>query len=157
MSARRSVTGILTGSQPVMDCSRWTCSGQNQASSLRALFVVVRGEPEMPLNRRKFLKRSAVTGAGVALAGAAAPAAEAAGAGRGRKPVKRYALTVMGTTDLHGHVFNWDYYKDAEYTDDAGNAQGLARMSTLVDQVRREKGRRNTLLLDAGDSIQEIG
>ncbi|MFI2376622.1 bifunctional metallophosphatase/5'-nucleotidase [Streptomyces sp. NPDC018964] len=112
----------------------------------------------MPLNRRKFLKRSAVTGAGVALAGTAAvPAAEAAGAteaGRGRKPVKRYALTVMGTTDLHGHVFNWDYFKDAEYTDAAGNAQGLARVSTLVDQVREEKGRRNTLLLDAGDTIQ---
>ncbi|MER6620583.1 5'-nucleotidase C-terminal domain-containing protein [Streptomyces sp. NPDC000931] len=112
----------------------------------------------MPLNRRKFLKRSAVTGAGVALAGtAAAPAAEAAGtagAGRGRKPVKRYALTVMGTTDLHGHVFNWDYFKDAEYTDAAGNAQGLARVSTLVDQVREEKGRHNTLLLDAGDTIQ---
>ncbi|MFF9487831.1 bifunctional metallophosphatase/5'-nucleotidase [Streptomyces sp. NPDC014676] len=109
----------------------------------------------MPLNRRKFLKRSAVTGAGVALAGtAAAPAAEAAEAGRGRKPVKRYALTVMGTTDLHGHVFNWDYFKDAEYTDAAGNAQGLARVSTLVDQVREEKGRRNTLLLDAGDTIQ---
>ncbi|MGC0377926.1 bifunctional metallophosphatase/5'-nucleotidase [Streptomyces sp. SAI-229] len=109
----------------------------------------------MPLNRRKFLKRSAVTGAGVALAGtAAAPAAGAAGAGRGRKPVKRYALTVMGTTDLHGHVFNWDYFKDAEYTDAAGNAQGLARVSTLVDQVREEKGRRNTLLLDAGDTIQ---
>ncbi|WP_371100687.1 bifunctional UDP-sugar hydrolase/5'-nucleotidase [Streptomyces sp. PU_AKi4] len=112
----------------------------------------------MPLNRRKFLKKSAVTGAGVALAGtAAAPAAEAAGtagAGRGRKPVKRYALTVMGTTDLHGHVFNWDYFKDAEYTDAAGNAQGLARVSTLVDQVREEKGRHNTLLLDAGDTIQ---
>lgn len=109
----------------------------------------------MPLNRRKFLKRSAVTGAGVALAGTATvPAAEAAGAGRGRKPVKRYALTVMGTTDLHGHVFNWDYFKDAEYADAAGNAQGLARVSTLVDQVREEKGRRNTLLLDAGDTIQ---
>lgn len=111
----------------------------------------------MPLNRRKFLKRSAVTGAGVALAGTAAPAAEAAGTagtGRGRKPVKRYALTVMGTTDLHGHVFNWDYFKDAEYTDAAGNAQGLARVSTLVDQVREEKGRHNTLLLDAGDTIQ---
>jgi 2',3'-cyclic-nucleotide 2'-phosphodiesterase/3'-nucleotidase len=110
----------------------------------------------MPLNRRKFLKRSAVTGAGVALAGTAAvPPAEAAGAaGRGRKPVKRYALTVMGTTDLHGHVFNWDYFKDAEYADAAGNAQGLARVSTLVDQVREEKGRHNTLLLDAGDTIQ---
>ncbi|WP_221356576.1 bifunctional metallophosphatase/5'-nucleotidase [Streptomyces beigongshangae] len=113
----------------------------------------------MPLNRRKFLKKSAVTGAGVALAGAAvAPGAEAAvAAGHGRpgqgKP-KRYSLTVMGTTDLHGHVFNWDYFKDAEYQDAAGNAQGLARVSTLVNAVRKEKGRGNTLLLDAGDTIQ---
>ena len=109
----------------------------------------------MPLNRRKFLKKSAVTGAGVALAGAAAaPAAEAAEAGLGGRQGKRYALTVMGTTDLHGHVFNWDYFKDAEYADAQGNAQGLSRISTLVDQVRAEKGRRNTLLLDAGDTIQ---
>jgi 2',3'-cyclic-nucleotide 2'-phosphodiesterase/3'-nucleotidase len=108
----------------------------------------------MPLNRRKFLKRSAVTGAGVALAGAAAaPAAEAHAGPKGRK-AKRYALTVLGTTDLHGHVFNWDYFKDAEYVDGAGNAQGLARISTLVNQVREEKGRENTLLLDAGDTIQ---
>ncbi|MFJ2604486.1 bifunctional metallophosphatase/5'-nucleotidase [Streptomyces sp. NPDC091279] len=109
----------------------------------------------MPLNRRKFLKKSAVTGAGVALTGAvAAPSAEAA-SGHGRpKPVKRYALTVLGTTDLHGHVFNWDYFKDAEYSDSAGNAQGLARVSTLVNQVRKEKGRENTLLIDAGDTIQ---
>ncbi|MEV0639688.1 5'-nucleotidase C-terminal domain-containing protein [Streptomyces sp. NPDC050619] len=108
----------------------------------------------MPLNRRKFLKKSAVTGAGVALAGAAAPAAGAAEAKKGTKPVKRYSLTVMGTTDLHGHVFNWDYFKDAEYGDAQGNAQGLARISTLVNRVRSEKGRRNTLLLDAGDTIQ---
>ncbi|MEV5368509.1 5'-nucleotidase C-terminal domain-containing protein [Streptomyces albogriseolus] len=110
----------------------------------------------MPLDRRKFLKKSAVTGAGVALAGTVAtPAAEAAPhAGRGKKPVKRYALTVMGTTDLHGHVFNWDYYKDAEYQDPAGNAQGLARVSALVNRIRQERGRENTLLLDAGDTIQ---
>ncbi|MFF1446817.1 bifunctional metallophosphatase/5'-nucleotidase [Streptomyces sp. NPDC058274] len=109
----------------------------------------------MPLNRRKFLKRSAVTGAGVALTGAVgAPAAEAAVAEGGGKHVKRYALTVLGTTDLHGHVFNWDYFKDAEYSDAAGNAMGLARISTLVAQIRKEKGRRNTLLLDAGDTIQ---
>ncbi|WTO37861.1 5'-nucleotidase C-terminal domain-containing protein [Streptomyces achromogenes] len=111
----------------------------------------------MPLNRRKFLKKSAATGAGVAIAGAAAPAAEAAQdhrPGRPGHPVKRYSLTVMGTTDLHGHVFNWDYFKDAEYSDKAGNAMGLARIATLVKQVREEKGRRNTLLLDAGDTIQ---
>ncbi|MFJ6844690.1 bifunctional metallophosphatase/5'-nucleotidase [Streptomyces griseoluteus] len=111
----------------------------------------------MPFDRRKFLKQSAVTGAGVAIAGGAgAPAAQAAGAAaapRGHHE-KRYALTVMGTTDLHGHVFNWDYFKNADYKDAAGNAQGLARISTLVNQVREEKGRRNTLLLDAGDTIQ---
>lgn len=113
----------------------------------------------MPLNRRKFLKKSAVTGAGVALTGAVAAPAEAAplhghGHPKPTKPAKRYALTVLGTTDLHGHVFNWDYFKDAEYTDSAGNAQGLARVSTLVNQVRKAKGRENTLLIDAGDTIQ---
>ncbi|MEU0039192.1 twin-arginine translocation signal domain-containing protein, partial [Streptomyces sp. NPDC006333] len=110
----------------------------------------------MSLNRRKFLEKSAVTGAGVALAGAvAAPSAQAATesvAGGRKKRVKRYSLTVMGTTDLHGHVFNWDYFKDAEYQDGAGNAQGLSRISTLVNAVRKEKGRCNTLLLDAGDT-----
>ncbi|MEV5984186.1 5'-nucleotidase C-terminal domain-containing protein [Streptomyces sp. NPDC052051] len=105
----------------------------------------------MPFNRRTFLKSSAVTGAGVALTGAvAAPAAQAAP----KKGPKRHSLTVMGTTDLHGHAVNWDYFKDAEYTDAAGNATGLSRISTLVKQVRAEKGRENTLLLDAGDTIQ---
>ncbi|MCX5534165.1 5'-nucleotidase C-terminal domain-containing protein [Streptomyces sp. NBC_00006] len=105
----------------------------------------------MSLDRRSFLARSAGTGAGVALAGAvAAPASAAAKP----KKQKRYAFTVMGTTDLHGHVFNWDYFKNADYSDAAGNAQGLARVSTLVDQVRAERGRGNTLLIDAGDTIQ---
>ncbi|MGY4975800.1 bifunctional metallophosphatase/5'-nucleotidase [Streptomyces sp. 900105755] len=106
----------------------------------------------MPLNRRKFLEKSAATGAGVAIAGAAAAPAQASE--RPARRPKRYSLTVMGTTDLHGHVFNWDYFKDAEYSDKAGNAMGLARISTLVEQVRKAKGRRNTLLLDAGDTIQ---
>ncbi|WP_406204354.1 5'-nucleotidase C-terminal domain-containing protein [Streptomyces sp. NBC_01017] len=109
----------------------------------------------MPLNRRKFLTKSAVTGAGVAVAGAvSAPAAQAAQPAKASRPKKRYALTVMGTTDLHGNVFNWDYFKDAEYADAKGNAKGLSRVSTLVNQVRDEKGRRNTLLIDAGDTIQ---
>ncbi|GAB2838861.1 5'-nucleotidase C-terminal domain-containing protein [Streptomyces deserti] len=109
----------------------------------------------MPLNRRKFLKKSAVTGAGVALAGAAAaPAAEASEGVPAKKPVKRYSFTVMGTTDLHGNVFNWDYFTDAEFDDKAHNDVGLAKISTLVNQVRAEKGRDNTLLIDAGDTIQ---
>ncbi len=112
----------------------------------------------MPLNRRGFLGRTAVTGAGVALAGAAGAvpaAAESRGDGQDReRRKKRYALTVMGTTDLHGNVFNWDYFTDAEFDDKAHNDVGLAKISTLVNQVRAEKGRRNTLLIDAGDTIQ---
>jgi len=55
----------------------------------------------MPLNRRKFLQKSAATGAGVAVAGAvAAPSAQAAEGTAVKRPAKRYSLTVMGTTDL---------------------------------------------------------
>ncbi|WP_370418734.1 bifunctional UDP-sugar hydrolase/5'-nucleotidase [Streptomyces sp. QH1-20] len=109
----------------------------------------------MPLNRRKFLGRTAATGAGVALAGAAAAGpAEAQDFGHRDRRKKRYAFTVMGTTDLHGNVFNWDYFTDAEFDDKAHNDVGLAKISTLVEQVRKEKGRRNTLLIDAGDTIQ---
>ncbi|TXS14254.1 twin-arginine translocation signal domain-containing protein [Streptomyces sp. adm13(2018)] len=108
----------------------------------------------MPLNRRTFLERSAAAGAGVAVAGAVAVPAEAHG-GHGRpRPRKRYSFTVMGTTDLHGNVFNWDYFTDKEFDDKAHNDVGLAKISTLVDQVRKEKGRLNTLLIDAGDTIQ---
>lgn len=90
----------------------------------------------MPLNRRTFLGRSAAAGAGVALAGGAvagpAEAAEAKGHGHGR-PAKRYSFTVMGTTDLHGNVFNWDYFTDKEFDDKAHNDVGLAKISTLVE------------------------
>lgn len=111
----------------------------------------------MPLNRRTFLGTSAAAGAGVAIAGAAAVPASAHGHGHGHghgRPPKRYSFTVMGTTDLHGNVFNWDYFTDKEFDDKAHNDVGLAKISTLVDQVRREKGRRNTLMIDAGDTIQ---
>ncbi|MET9347186.1 bifunctional metallophosphatase/5'-nucleotidase [Streptomyces termitum] len=107
----------------------------------------------MPLNRRTFLESSAALGAGAALAaGATAPAA-AAPAPR-PKPAKRYSFTVMGTTDLHGNVFNWDYFTDKEFDDKAHNDVGLAKISTLVKKIRAEKGRGNTLLIDAGDTIQ---
>ncbi|GAA0484905.1 bifunctional metallophosphatase/5'-nucleotidase [Streptomyces olivaceiscleroticus] len=118
----------------------------------------------MPLDRRTFLGSSVATGAAVALTGAGAPAAAAStpagapaaaghGPGHGHSD-KRYAFTVMGTTDLHGNVFNWDYATDAEFDDAAHNDVGLAKISTLVNEVRAEKGRPNTLLIDAGDTIQ---
>ncbi|MFD8482484.1 bifunctional metallophosphatase/5'-nucleotidase [Kitasatospora sp. NPDC059673] len=117
----------------------------------------------MSLNRRDFVTRSAATAAGAALAGGltAAVATPAAAADqnqdefRGRGPVPfKASFTVMGTTDLHGHVFNWEYFTDSEFDDKAHNDVGLAKISTLVEQVRAEKGRGHTLLIDAGDTIQ---
>ncbi|WP_371652109.1 MULTISPECIES: bifunctional UDP-sugar hydrolase/5'-nucleotidase [unclassified Streptomyces] len=109
----------------------------------------------MPLNRRTFLGTTAAAGAGAAIVGGVAAPAEAHehGHGHGRAP-KRYSFSVMGTTDLHGNVFNWDYFTDKEFDDKAHNDIGLAKISTLVEQVRKEKGRHNTLMIDAGDTIQ---
>jgi 2',3'-cyclic-nucleotide 2'-phosphodiesterase / 3'-nucleotidase len=60
----------------------------------------------------------------------------------------------MGRTDLHGSVFNWNYFKNAEYDDSAGNDIGLAKVATLVEAVRSQRGRDHTLMIDAGDTIQ---
>jgi 2',3'-cyclic-nucleotide 2'-phosphodiesterase/3'-nucleotidase len=111
----------------------------------------------MPLNRREFVHRSALAGAGAAVAGAAgavpAQAAEEHGRGRGRAH-RTFSFSVLGTTDLHGHVFNWDYYTDAEFDDARHNDVGLAKIATVVEDVRRERGRGRTLMIDAGDTIQ---
>ncbi|MGH3447627.1 MAG: bifunctional metallophosphatase/5'-nucleotidase, partial [Nocardioidaceae bacterium] len=58
------------------------------------------------------------------------------------------------TTDLHGHVFNWNYFTDSEYDDGDHNDVGLAKISTLVGAVRADLGTNQTLLVDAGDTIQ---
>ncbi|MFJ3216138.1 bifunctional metallophosphatase/5'-nucleotidase [Kitasatospora sp. NPDC086801] len=116
----------------------------------------------MPLNRRDFVTRSAATAAGAALTGgavvAAAPAAAAAepapAAAKGKRKGRKQAFTVMGTTDLHGRVLNWDYFTDAVYADKAHNDVGLAKISTLANQVREEKGWDRCLLIDSGDIIQ---
>jgi 2',3'-cyclic-nucleotide 2'-phosphodiesterase/3'-nucleotidase len=67
---------------------------------------------------------------------------------------KTVTVTVMGTSDIHGNALNWDYYKDAVYADSAGNNVGLAKVSTLVNKVRSERGAGHTLLFDSGDTIQ---
>jgi 2',3'-cyclic-nucleotide 2'-phosphodiesterase (5'-nucleotidase family) len=78
--------------------------------------------------------------------------AEAATTGKGHD--RSVTITIMGTSDIHSHAVNWDYYKDAAYTDAAGNVVGLARVSSLVKQIRADRGRDRTLLFDAGDTIQ---
>ncbi|HET7532787.1 MAG TPA: 5'-nucleotidase C-terminal domain-containing protein [Nocardioidaceae bacterium] len=100
-------------------------------------------------------RRTVLTGAAaLAAVGFVPSAAEAAGR-RGKGGPRHHArITVLGTTDLHGNVFNWDYFKDAEYNDSAANDIGLAKISTLVSAVREDRGERTTLLIDAGDTIQ---
>ncbi|MEV6053899.1 5'-nucleotidase C-terminal domain-containing protein [Streptomyces sp. NPDC052107] len=112
--------------------------------------------PLSPMNRREFVKKSAVTGAAVAAAGTVGTGtAQAAEAGdRPGKAPRTWSFSILGTTDLHSHVFDWDYYKDAAYTDKAGNSVGVARVATLIKQQREAKGEDHVLLVDAGDIIQ---
>ena len=56
-------------------------------------------------------------------------------------------LTIIGTSDTHGNIWGYSYEDMKESTGD-----GLARVSTYVNQVRSENP--NTILVDAGDTIQ---
>ncbi|MEU1161637.1 5'-nucleotidase C-terminal domain-containing protein [Streptomyces sp. NPDC005921] len=110
--------------------------------------------PAHPLNRREFVQKSAVTGAAVAVAGTLGTGtAEAAAKKPDCKP-RTWSFSILGTTDLHSHVFNWDYYTNAAPVDSKGNTYGVARIATLVKKLRKEKGEDRVLLVDAGDIIQ---
>ncbi|MDO8108058.1 5'-nucleotidase C-terminal domain-containing protein [Isoptericola sp. b441] len=107
----------------------------------------------MSTTTRRTRSLGLLTAATLVLAAAAPAAAGEHGVGWGGGD-RSYELTVMGTTDLHGNAVNWDYFKNAEFDDSAHDDVGLAKISTLVNQVRADKGRANTLLIDAGDTIQ---
>jgi 2',3'-cyclic-nucleotide 2'-phosphodiesterase / 3'-nucleotidase len=101
-------------------------------------------------------RRTLLTGtAALAAVGFVAEPATAAGAGHGNgtgKPTTR--LTVLGTTDLHGNVLNWDYFKNAEFDDAKKDDIGLAKAATLIKAVRAQRRGEPILTLDAGDTIQ---
>ncbi|MER6209141.1 bifunctional metallophosphatase/5'-nucleotidase [Streptomyces sp. NPDC001073] len=112
--------------------------------------------PVNPMNRREFVQKSAVTGAVAAVAGTAA-VTPAEAADRHHKPrprPKTWSFSILGTTDLHSHVFDWDYYSDKAYSDSKGNSVGVARVATLIKEQRKAKGEGRVLLVDAGDIIQ---
>jgi 2',3'-cyclic-nucleotide 2'-phosphodiesterase/3'-nucleotidase len=110
--------------------------------------------PVSPMNRREFMQKSAVTGAAVAAAGTVAAAPAQAADQKPEHTPRTWSFSILGTTDLHSHVFDWDYYKDAAYSDKAGNSVGVARIATLIKQQREAKGEERVLLVDAGDIIQ---
>lgn len=76
---------------------------------------------------------------GSAMMGIAAPvkAAEA--------PTK---ITLLGTSDIHGRFMPWNYALDG-----ANDSGSMTQLFTMIKQIRKENP--NTVLLDAGDSIQD--
>ncbi|MGZ4438002.1 MAG: bifunctional metallophosphatase/5'-nucleotidase [Nocardioidaceae bacterium] len=99
-------------------------------------------------------RRAVVTGAAALAAAGFVPGLTESAVAATRTRPNRVTLTVLGTTDTHGHVFNWDYFADKEYDDRAHNDVGLAKVSTLVTAMREQRGSAHTLLIDAGDTIQ---
>lgn len=58
----------------------------------------------------------------------------------------RSHITILSTTDLHGNIYPIDYNTDQP------DSRGLARVATVVKQIRKEEP--DLLLLDSGDTIQ---
>ncbi|OHV76525.1 bifunctional 2',3'-cyclic-nucleotide 2'-phosphodiesterase/3'-nucleotidase [Rhizobium sp. LCM 4573] len=56
-------------------------------------------------------------------------------------------LRIMETTDIHVHVFPYDYYGDKP-----NDTMGLARTASIIDSIRAEAG--NAMLIDNGDFLQ---
>ncbi len=57
------------------------------------------------------------------------------------------SLQILGTSDIHTNIMNYDYYKDTE-----SNSLGLVKVASLIKAAREENS--NTLLFDNGDAIQ---
>ncbi|MHB2264852.1 bifunctional 2',3'-cyclic-nucleotide 2'-phosphodiesterase/3'-nucleotidase [Aliihoeflea sp. PC F10.4] len=90
----------------------------------------------LAVSRRTFLAGTAATGAAVMLHPFSARAQE-----------NQAHLRIMETTDLHVHVFPYDYYSDQE-----NDTMGVARTASIIDEIRAEAT--NALLVDNGDFLQ---
>ncbi len=88
------------------------------------------------MSRRSLLTSAAATGALIALH----PFSARAAAGQAH-------LRIMETTDLHVHVFPYDYYGDKP-----NDSMGLSRTATHIRAVRAEAA--NSMLVDNGDFLQ---
>ncbi|MEH7436953.1 bifunctional 2',3'-cyclic-nucleotide 2'-phosphodiesterase/3'-nucleotidase [Neobacillus drentensis] len=64
-----------------------------------------------------------------------------------QKPESTVQLRLLGTTDLHVFLANYDYYQTKQ-----DDKVGLVKTATLIKQARNEV--KNSLLFDNGDEIQ---
>ncbi len=62
------------------------------------------------------------------------------------EPAGTKTIRIIGTSDLHGKFMPWDYALNA-----ASTSGSVAQLATAIAQYRTE----NTLLVDAGDTIQD--
>lgn len=92
--------------------------------------------PQHILTRRGFLAGSAAGASLIALHPYSAYAA-----------ANQAHLRIMETTDLHVHVFPYDYYSDKQI-----DTVGLARTAAIIEAVRAEAT--NAMLVDNGDFLQ---
>ncbi len=100
------------------------------------------------MTNNKVLIGRVLVGTAVALVAASLVPTTAAQAAAG----DRVDLSIVATTDVHGNVFNWDYFRNQAYA--AGSEQGLTRTSAAIDEIRAEKGAESVITLDNGDAIQ---
>ncbi|CAM3258651.1 bifunctional 2',3'-cyclic-nucleotide 2'-phosphodiesterase/3'-nucleotidase [Paracoccus nototheniae] len=89
----------------------------------------------------------ALTRRGFLISGAAGASLVALHPFSARAEAGQAHLRIMETTDLHVHVWPYDYYADR-----VADTVGLARTAALVGAVRAEAT--NSLLLDNGDFLQ---
>ena len=63
-----------------------------------------------------------------------------------------FALTILHTNDLHGHIFPFAYIEQAKSKEEAPSVGGAARRATLIRKLRREV-KNPVLLVDSGDTF----
>ncbi len=97
---------------------------------------VMTAGPPFPLTRRGFLAGGAAGASLIALHPYSAYAA-----------ANQAHLRIMETTDVHVHVFPYDYYADRP-----ADTVGLARTAALIAAMRAEAT--NSMLVDNGDFLQ---
>ncbi len=56
-------------------------------------------------------------------------------------------ITILGTSDVHGQIFNYNYEND-----EVDNNGSMVQVSALVNSIRKENP--NTILIDSGDILQ---
>ena len=95
----------------------------------------------MPTNLKSISRRSFLSGA------AAAGGLVMLHPFSARAQANQAHLRIMETTDLHVHVFPYDYYADKP-----NDTMGVARTASIIDQIRAEAT--NAMLVDNGDFLQ---